>query len=56
MNPTDILIKELDELEKDLARVKRNNGAIFSVDSVKNLDSKINDFKKAITILATHNL
>ena len=56
MNPSDILIKELDELEKDLLRVKRNNGAIYSEEAVKRLESKINDFKRAVSILATHKL
>lgn len=56
MNPSDILIKELDELEKDLSRVKRNNGAIYSEESSKQLESKILDFKRSISILASSNL
>lgn len=56
MKPSDILIKELDELEKDLLRVKRNNGAIYSENSIKHLESKILDFKRSISILAQSNL
>ena len=55
-NKSDILIKELDELEKDLLRVKRNNGAIYSENSIKHLESKILDFKRSISILAQSNL
>lgn len=56
MRPSDILIKELDELEKDLSRVKRNNGAIYSEETVRKLESKILDFKRSIAILAANNL
>ena len=56
MNPSDILIKELNELEKDLLRVKRNNGVIYSEESVKQLESKILDFKRSVSILASNGL
>lgn len=56
MIPSDILIKELDELEKDLLRVKRNNGAIYSEESVKQLESKIIYFKRSVSILASNGL
>lgn len=56
MNPSDVLIKEIDELEIDLSRAKRNNGAIFSNDSIVKLELKITDFKRAVSILAAHSL
>jgi len=52
-----IIIEEnLDELEKDLLSVKRNNGAIYSEESVKRLELKILDFKRSISILASNGL
>ena len=56
MNPSDILIKELDELEKDLLRAKRNNGAIISDEAIKKLENKILDFGRSISILVAHKL
>ena len=56
MKPSDILIKELQELEIDLSRARRNQGVFLSVKSICDLDIRIQNHRKAISILATHKL
>ena len=56
MKPSDFLIQELTEFEKDLSRAKRNSGMIYSSSAIVELEKKIAEFKRAISVLASSKL
>ena len=57
MNPSDTLINELTQLEKDYSRARRNQGVIYSAERMQELlELRIADYKKAISILVAHKL
>ena len=54
MLPSEILMREANQLEKDYARAKSNNGIYYCKRTFKELEEKIKMYRTAIAVLDSH--